>query len=57
MSIHAEEILECVKSIKIKNCERHDKIIGGILIDITDHVITPLTQFFQLMYTLNQIPE
>ena len=57
MFMGQNEILECVNSIKIKNCEGHDRIPQRILVDGIDHLIGSLTQLFKLIYDQNQIPE
>ena len=57
MFMGPQEILQCMKTIKIKNCEGHDRIPQRILVDGVDHLMTPLTELFNLIYTLNQIPE
>ena len=57
MFLSAREIMECIKTLKIKNCEGHDRIPQRVLVDGADHLIVPLTQLFNLIYTLNQLPE
>ena len=37
------DIIECVKSIKVKNCEGYDRIPQRILVDGIDHLAKPLT--------------
>ena len=53
----AIDIYECVKQLKIKNCEGYDRIPQRILIDGIDALINPLTQLFALIYKDCQIPE
>ena len=51
------EILECVKQLKIKNCEGYDQIPQRFLIDGIDILISPLSKLFSLVYRDKQIPE
>ena len=51
------DILECLKSIKNKNCEGYDRIPQRILHDGANELITPLTGLFQRIYTQKSIPE
>jgi hypothetical protein len=57
MFIYSNDILECLKSIKIKNCERCDRIPQSILIEEADHLSTPMTGLFNRIYNNNQLPE
>jgi hypothetical protein len=57
MFMSSKDILECLKSIKIKNCEGYDRIPQRILNDGADHLIAPLTGLFNLIYYQNQLPE
>ena len=41
------DITECVRSIKIKNCEWYDRIPQRILVDGIDHLAVPLTHLFK----------
>ena len=51
------EIVECVKQLKIKNCESYDHIPQRILIDGIIILIKPLSQLFNFIYRDKQIPE
>ena len=51
------EIIECVKQLKLKNCEGYDRIPQRILIDGIDILINPLSQLFSLIYREKLIPE
>ena len=57
MFMTKENILECVKTIKIKNNEGYDRIPQRILVDGINHLITPLTHLFSLIYTKKIIPD
>ena len=50
------KIIECVKTIKIKNCEGYDRIPQRILVDGIDHLVQPLSQLFSLIYKHNELP-
>ena len=62
--IHAEDgifmtsarIIECVKSLKIKNTEGYDRIPQRIIIDGLDALSKPLTKLFELVYRDTKIP-
>ena len=45
-----KRILECVKSLKIKNTEGLDRIPQRIIIDGLDSLIKPLVKLFVLVY-------
>ena len=51
------DILECLKTIKNKNCEGYDRIPQRILSDGANELIIPLTGLFQRIYTQKIIPE
>ena len=51
------DIIECVKSIKVKNCEGYDRIPQRILVDGIDHLAKPLTHLFNQIYHNNQLPD
>ena len=51
------DIIECVKQLKIKNCEGYDRIPQRILIDGIDVLIKPLSHLFNLIYNEKVIPE
>ena len=50
-------ILECIKQLKIKNCEGYDRIPQRFLIDGIEILIKPLFKLFSLIYRDKQIPE
>ena len=52
-----ERILQCIKSLSMKNTEGYDRIPQRILVDGSDHLLTPLTRLFDLIYNHKQIPE
>ena len=56
-AITAIDILECVKSLKIKNCEGFDRIPQRILSEGINSLIAPLTGLFKLIFSQNTIPE
>ena len=45
------DIIECVKQLKLKNCEDYDRIPQRILIDGISILINPLTRLFSLIYS------
>ena len=55
--ISSIDILECVKSLKIKNCEGYDRIPQRVLSEGIDHLLSPLTGLFKLITTQNSIPD
>ena len=57
MFMTKDNILECVKTIKVKNNEGYDRIPQRILVDGIDQLITPLTQLFSLIYNTKSIPD
>ena len=52
-----DDILVCVKQLKIKNCEGYDRIPQRFLIDGIDILIEPLSQLFSQIYKDKTIPE
>ena len=50
------DILQCIKTIKIKNCEGVDWIPQRILVVSADHLVTTLTFLFKLIYTQKEVP-
>ena len=50
------DIRQCIKTIKIKNCEGVDRIPQRILVDGVDHLVSPLTYLFKLIYTQKELP-
>ena len=53
----ANDILECMKSIKPKNCEGYDRIPQRILSDGAEVLKTPFSGLFQRIYYQKQIPQ
>ena len=51
------DIIECLKSIKTKNCEGYDRIPQRILTDGAECLILPLTGLFERIYNQKAIPE
>ena len=56
-AITAIDILECVKSLKVKNCEGFDRIPQRILSEGINSLLAPLTGLFNLIFSQNSIPE
>ena len=52
-----DNILECLKDIKPKNCEGYDRIPQRILTDGAEILINPLKSLFDKIYTQKTIPE
>ena len=52
-----ENINECIRTIKVKNCEGHDRIPQRIMVDGADHLTAPITKLFTLIYMQNKIPQ
>ena len=55
--MNLSEVIECIKSIKIKNSEGYDRIPQRVLVDGAIHLASPLACLFSLIYTKNKIPE
>jgi hypothetical protein len=55
MFMDQESIIECIQTIKIKNCEGHDRIPQRILVDGAAYLVAPLKVLFEMNYRLNQI--
>ena len=51
-----KEIMDCVNTIKMKNCEGYDRIPQRVLVDGLEILIEPLIAFFSLVYRDVQIP-
>ena len=51
------DILECVKELKLKNCEGFDRIPQRILSDGIKVLSKPLTTLFKMIFNTHQIPE
>ena len=54
--VSKDNVMECLKSIKMKNCEGYDRIPQRVLVDGLEILIDPLAKFFSLIYRDNQIP-
>lgn len=52
-----EAILDCVGSLKIKNCEGYDRLPQRIFKDGINHLVNPLTCLFKLIYDKKKIPD
>ena len=50
------DIIECVKQLKLKNCEDYDRIPQRILIDGISILINPQTRLFSLIYSTKGPP-
>ena len=57
MFMTPKNIEECLKSIKVKNCEGHDRIPQRILVDGVDQLVKPLTTLFSMIYSQNKLPQ
>ena len=55
--LNESDIMECVKSLKIKNCEGYDRIPQRILSEGIEILVTPLTELFKLILAQNKIPD
>ena len=56
--VSPEDIVKAVKSLKIKNCEGHDRIPQRILIDGIDQLLVPIKAIFNKIYhNLTQIDQ
>ena len=51
------DVLVAMKTLKIKNCEGHDRLPLRILADGTRYLLKPLSKLFNLIYKTRQIPE
>ena len=51
------DLTDCLKNIKIKNCEGFDRIPQRVLVDGAQILITPLKGLFQRIYYQNALPE
>ena len=51
-----KDIHECLKSIKIKNCEGYDRIPQRILVDGANLLLKPLTGLFSRIYNQKTVP-
>ena len=52
-----EDTLDCVSTLKIKNCEGYDRIPQRVIKDGISHLIVPLSNFFKAIYESKQIPD
>ena len=57
MFMNSDDIMLCVKSIKIKNSEGYDRIPQRVLTEGITYFLAPLTKLFQLIYRDKMIPE
>ena len=57
MFMSMDDIIECVKSIKIKNSEGYDRIPQRILVDGIGYLALPLAHLFNEIYCTNVIPD
>ena len=57
MFMSITNITECVRSIKIKNCDGYDRIPQIILVDGIDHLAVPLIHLFNQIYQRNELPD
>ena len=52
-----ENVLECLKDLKIKNCEGYDRIPQRVLADGAEILVNPLHKLFEKIYLQKCIPE
>jgi hypothetical protein len=50
-------ILDCVSTLKIKNCEGYDRIPQRVIKDGINHIIKPLSFLFNSIYETKKIPD
>ena len=50
-------IMQILKTLKIKNCEGFDRILLRIFNEGAEILISPLSQLYKLIYTEKRIPE
>ena len=55
--LNQSDIMECVKSLKIKNCEGYDQIPQRVLSEGIEILLTPLTGLFKRIISQNKIPD
>ena len=55
--MQTNHIMAAVKTLKIKNCEGHDRIPQRILVDGLEILINPLTVLFEKIYDQKDIPK
>ena len=51
------DVLKAMNSLKVKNCEGHDRIPLRILADGKQFLLKPMAKLFQKIYQTKQIPE
>ena len=51
------DIMECLKTIKIKNCEGYDRIPQRVLVDGAETLLHPLKDLFIKIYYQKKLPE
>ena len=56
MFMTGERIIECIKSLKIKNTEGYDRIPQRIIIDGMEALSKPLIKLFELVYREMKVP-
>jgi hypothetical protein len=52
-----EAVLDCISSLKVKNCEGCDRRPQRISKDSIDHLLNPLNALFQINLLLKKIPD
>ena len=57
MFMSRHDIIRCMISIKIKNCEGYDRIPQRILVDGFEYLLDPLAKLFSLVYSQKAIPD
>ena len=55
--LNQSDIMECVKSLKIKNCEGYDQIPQRVLSEGIQILVSLLTGLFKLIISQNKIPD
>jgi hypothetical protein len=50
-------ILDCVSTLKIKNCKSYDIIPQRVIKDGITHLIVPLSNLFKAIYETKRIPD
>ena len=57
MFMSINEVENCIKCIKVKNCEGYDRIPQRVLIEGLEHLLCPLSKLLESIYVSNEIPE
>ena len=55
--MNEDQVFECLKSLKIKNCEGYDRIPQRILVDGAEILISPLAKLFNRIYYQRSLPD